>query len=94
MTHYSICFLLSSSRNGKFLSPSNPLDQSAPWVSEDGEEKIEAEVIQEDMTRIGAELALLQISKNLTPTTFGFSSNIHWVECRTPSHLTVLLNQY
>ena len=54
-------------RNGKFLNPSNPLDQKAPWISEDGKEEIEAEVIQDDMTKIGAELALLQISKLKLP---------------------------
>ena len=54
-------------KNGVNLSCRNPLDQSSPWVGKDAEAdeevSIEAEVIQDDMARIGAELAMLQISR-------------------------------
>ena len=54
-------------KGGVNLSCRNPLDQSSPWVGKDAETdeevSIEAEVIQDDMTRIGAELAMLQISR-------------------------------
>ena len=51
------------------LTCRDPLDQSGPWVGKDpesGEEvSIEAEVVQDDMARIGAELAMLQMSRLL-----------------------------
>lgn len=50
-------------QNGKELRPKDPLDQSSPWISDDGTEEIPSEVIADDMTKIGAELAILQISK-------------------------------
>ena len=50
------------------LTCRDPLDQSGPWVGKDpesGEEvSIEAEVVQDDMARIGAELAMLQMSRS------------------------------
>ena len=56
-------------KNGVNLSCRNPLDQSSPWVGKDAEAdeevSIEAEVIQDDMARIGAELAMLQISRSM-----------------------------
>ena len=54
-------------KEGVSLTCKNPLDQSSPWVGKDpetGEEvSIESEVVQDDMGRIGAELAMLQMSK-------------------------------
>ena len=54
------------------LSCRNPLDQSSPWVGKDAETdeevSIEAGVIQDDMARIGAELAMLQISRIMPRT--------------------------
>ena len=55
-------------KNGVSLTCRDPLDQSGPWVGKDpesGEEvSIEAEVVQDDMARIGAELAMLQMSRS------------------------------
>ena len=60
-------------KNGVVLCCRDPLDQSSPWVGKDpesGEEvSIESEVVQDDMGRIGAELAMLQMSKSLCHTT-------------------------
>ena len=56
-------------KNGVSLTCRNPLDQSSSWEGKDpesGEEvSIEAAVVQDDMARIGAELAMLQMSKLL-----------------------------
>ena len=56
-------------KNGVVLCCRDPLDQSSPWVGKDpesGEEvSIESEVVQDDMGRIGAELAMLQMSTSL-----------------------------
>lgn len=41
----------------------NPLDAECPWTSEDGSETLSAEAVQAEMTSIGAELSVLQISK-------------------------------
>jgi len=52
-------------KNGVSLTCRNPLDQSSSWVGKDpesGEEvSIEAAVVQDDMARIGTELAMLQM---------------------------------
>ena len=50
-------------REGKLLRPKNPLDQEAPWVSKDGSVTVPSYQIAEEMQEIGAELALLQLSK-------------------------------
>lgn len=48
-------------RDGKEMRPVNPLDQSSPWMTDDGSDDIPAENIAEDMSRIGADLAILQL---------------------------------
>ena len=60
-------------KNGKLLLCKNPLDQGAPWVSKDGTEEWLAVDVQDDMTKIGAELAILQISKYISISTEKFS---------------------
>ena len=50
-------------REGKLLRPKNPLDQDAPWVSKDGALEVPSHQVSSEMQEIGAELALLQMSK-------------------------------
>jgi hypothetical protein len=56
-------------KNGVVMKCRDPLDQTSPWVGKDPETgeavEIESEVVQADMVRIGAELAMLQMSKFL-----------------------------
>ncbi len=59
-THFSTLI-----RNGKFLLQQNPLDCESPWVSDDGSETMTSDLVAAEMSSIGAELAVLQISETL-----------------------------
>ncbi|XP_059097587.1 SET domain-containing protein SmydA-8-like isoform X2 [Tigriopus californicus] len=48
-------------RNGKKLRPKNPLEPNTSWVSTDGTNEVSSIDVQNDMTRIAAELSILQI---------------------------------
>lgn len=50
-------------RDGKELLRRNPLDQDCPWTSEDGSVVLEIHEAAEDLTRVGAELAMMQMSE-------------------------------
>ena len=50
-------------REGKQLRPENPLNQEAGWASKDGSVKVPSYQVAEEMQEIGAELAILQLSK-------------------------------
>jgi hypothetical protein len=47
------------------LVQKNPLDCESPWVSDDGTESLSADSVAAEMSSIGAELAVLQISNNI-----------------------------
>jgi hypothetical protein len=46
------------------LVQKNPLDNESPWSSEDATETMTADLVAAEMSSIGAELAVLQISES------------------------------
>jgi len=50
-------------REGKICKPKDPLDQEAPWVSQDGSVTVPSHQVAAEMQEIGSALALLQMSK-------------------------------
>ena len=59
-THFSTLI-----RNGKLLLQRDPLDCESPWVSDDGTETMSSDLVAAEMSSVGAELAVLQISELL-----------------------------
>ena len=45
--------------------PAAPLEENSPWVSKDGSIEIPYEEVCDNMSEIGTELAMLQMSKLL-----------------------------
>ena len=50
-------------QDGKLLRPKDPLDQDAPWVSNDGSVQMPSHQMNAEMQEVGSDLALLQLSK-------------------------------
>ena len=48
--------------NGVALMPAAPLKENSPWVSKDGSIEIPYEEVCDNMSEIGTELAMLQMS--------------------------------
>jgi len=49
-------------REGKICKPKDPLDQEAPWVSQDGSVTVPSHQVAAEMQEIGSALALLQMN--------------------------------
>ena len=47
------------------MRPKDPLDQEAPWVSKDGSVTVPSHQVAAEMQDIGADLALMQLSKSM-----------------------------
>ena len=52
-------------KEGVALLPAAPLTENSPWVSKDGSIEIPYEEVCDNMSQIGTELAMLQMSKLL-----------------------------